>query len=207
MTGVKAFASTSVQLSTKHLQVGAARGQDAPALRLVGDREQQVLEPDGVVAPVGCHAERALNRLQRFRRERHGVLLMFRSASGSMVTSRGNSCSSAICLVSLQLRFGDVVCIDAGDPDARSMHAHHDGKRFRPGLPEHRFEHPDHEFLRRVVVVVQKHAPHPGALELLVLPRVGQCRRDGSCWLTFNRARTLGSSLLSFSQTQPPLSL
>jgi hypothetical protein len=39
-------------------------------LRLVGCGEQQVLETDGVMPPLGRHAYRTLNRLQRSRRKR-----------------------------------------------------------------------------------------------------------------------------------------
>jgi hypothetical protein len=40
-------------------------------LRLVGCGQQQMFETNGVVPAVGGHANRALNRLQRFGRKRN----------------------------------------------------------------------------------------------------------------------------------------
>ena len=58
-----------VDLLAQRVEIDAA-GREQPArLRLVGDRAQQMLEADGVVAAVGRQAERALNRLERFRRK------------------------------------------------------------------------------------------------------------------------------------------
>ena len=54
-----------VQLPPQRLEVGAAGRQHPPPLRLVGDRQQQVLEADRVVAPIGRHAEGALDGFQR----------------------------------------------------------------------------------------------------------------------------------------------
>ena len=62
------------QLAAEDVEVSATGCQHAPRLRLVGDRQQQVLEPDLLMTTIGGHAKGALNRLQRFRRERHWCL-------------------------------------------------------------------------------------------------------------------------------------
>jgi hypothetical protein len=62
------------ELTPQHLDVGAAGCQDAPRLRLVRDREEQMFEPDFFVAPIGRQAEGALDCLQCLRRKRHGCL-------------------------------------------------------------------------------------------------------------------------------------
>ena len=76
----------------------------------------------------------------------------------------------------LHLGLGDVMGIDAGDAQAGPVDAHHDGKRLAVRLVKDRLEHPDHEVLRGVVVVVQQHPPHPRALQLLLAARLGQRR-------------------------------
>src|SRR5262245_271601 len=79
-------------------------------------------------------------------------------------------------LCGLQLGFGDVMCIDACYPQSGSMDAHHDGERLGTRLSKHGFEHPHDEFLRRVIVVMEKDAPQAGALELLLIARLGEDR-------------------------------
>ena len=73
----------------------------------------------------------------------------------------------------LELRFSDVMCIDAREPHSGSMDAQHDRERLGGRLVEDRFQYPDHEILRRVVVVVQQDPPEPGPGQLLVAPRFG----------------------------------
>ena len=94
-TGVNAFASTSCELPLHRVHVGATGNQNPPRLRLVSDGDEQMLEANGVVPQVGRQTERALDRLQRLRREGNRAL----AHSASIVTSSGNSCSSASCLV------------------------------------------------------------------------------------------------------------
>ena len=59
------------QLPTQHFDVGATRRQHVPSLRLVGDRQKQVLEPHFLVPTIGRNAKGSLNRLERLRRKRH----------------------------------------------------------------------------------------------------------------------------------------
>src|SRR5262245_10213907 len=79
-------------------------------------------------------------------------------------------------LSGLQLGFSDVMCIDACDPQSGSMDTHHDRKRLGARLPKDGLQHPHDEFLCGVVVVVKEYAPHPRALELLLVSRLGQDR-------------------------------
>jgi hypothetical protein len=58
-------------LSAERVNVRAATHQNAPRLRLVRGREEEVLEPDCVMPPLGGETDRAVNRLERFRRERN----------------------------------------------------------------------------------------------------------------------------------------
>ena len=58
-----------VDLLAKRIEVDAARRQQPPRLRFVGERAQQMLEADGVVPPVACQAKGALNGLEGFRRK------------------------------------------------------------------------------------------------------------------------------------------
>ena len=60
-----------------------------------------------------------------------------------------------------------VMRVDARNAQPGAMHVHHDRERLAARLVKDRLEHPDHELLRRVVVVVQQHPPHPRTLKLL----------------------------------------
>ena len=60
-TGVNARDEHVVQLPAERVQIHAAGREDAARLRLLGDRQQQVLEADRVVAAVGRQPERALD--------------------------------------------------------------------------------------------------------------------------------------------------
>ena len=123
-TGTKARSRTSVTLWRSD---GRSAPQAASCWRAVGSSvidEQQVLEADGVVAAPAGVAEGALNGLERLGGERNGRLAHEPAssgpASGSIVTSSGNSCASAVSIVVLQLRLGHVVGVDAGDAEART---------------------------------------------------------------------------------------
>jgi hypothetical protein len=72
--GRKCLEQHLVELRLEEIDMRAAGGQDAPRLRLLGNREQQVLQPDGIVAPVGRQAERPLDRLDRLGSEGYGTL-------------------------------------------------------------------------------------------------------------------------------------
>ena len=90
----KRLASTP-ELPLHGVHVRATGNQNPPRLRFVRDGDEQMLEANGVVPKVGRQPERTLDRLQRLRRERNRTL----AHSASIVTSSGNSCSSASCLV------------------------------------------------------------------------------------------------------------
>ena len=122
------------------------------------------------MAPIGSHAERAADAFQRFGRKRHWCAAHSRVSgdSGSMVTSRGYSCCSASCCVALHLGFRDVAREKSRHANARLVDVHHDGERLGVRLVKHGFEHPDDEFLGRVVVVVQQHLPQPRVFDSLV---------------------------------------
>ena len=62
------------KLAAKHFEVRAARGQHAPRLRFVGDREKQVLEPDFFMTTIGRETKGPLNRFVRLRGKRHRCL-------------------------------------------------------------------------------------------------------------------------------------
>ena len=177
-TGTKARSSTSVTLWRSDGQIGAAGRQLLAGGRLLGDRQQQVFQPHGVVAAPAGVPERALNRLERLGGERDGRLAHEPAssgpASGSIVTSSGNSCASAVSIVVRSFVSATSWVIDAGDAESRQVHAHHDGKRLAVRLLEDGLEHPHHELLRGVVVVVQQHPPQPRALHPLVGPRLGE---------------------------------
>ena len=93
--GRKRLRQHLLELPLHDVHVRAAGDQNPPRLRLVGDGDEQMLEANGVVPKVGRQPERALDRLQRLRREGNRAL----AHSASIVTSSGNSCSSASCLV------------------------------------------------------------------------------------------------------------
>src|SRR6187455_215774 len=97
-----------------------------------------------------------------------GVLLMF----WSCVRLHGYEQGKFLFLCHLpslsELRLGDVVRVNAGNADARQVHVQHDLDRLWARLAEHRLEHPHDELLRRVVIVVQQHTPHPWAFQLLI---------------------------------------
>src|SRR5437667_401502 len=58
---------------------------------------------------------------------------------------------------------------------SRRVHAHPDRERLAAWLVKDRFENPDDEVLRGVVVVVQQDAPEARALQLALLTLLGQC--------------------------------
>ena len=62
------------QLATEYVQLGTTRREHTPRLWLVGDGQQQVLEPNLFVSTVGGDAEGALDGFQRLGRKRHGCL-------------------------------------------------------------------------------------------------------------------------------------
>jgi hypothetical protein len=72
------------------------------------------------------------------------------------------------------LRFSHVVRVDAGQSHPGLVDVHHDRERLAARLMEDRLENPDDEVLRRVVVVVKQHAPHPWTLDLLLLALLGE---------------------------------
>src|SRR5688572_19788414 len=76
----------------------------------------------------------------------------------------------------LDLGFRNVVRKNPRDTEARPVDVHHHGKRFGVRFLKNRLEHKDHEVLRRIVVVVQQHAPHTGTLQLLIAAGFSQRR-------------------------------
>ena len=64
------FRQHLVHLPPERFEIDAAHRQHVAAVLFVGNRAQQVLERHGVVTPLGGQAEGALDRLERFGRER-----------------------------------------------------------------------------------------------------------------------------------------
>ena len=157
------------EIGLERREVDAAARQDVARLRILDQRVQHVLEADEIVAAIRRDAKRAADAFERIGCERNGGAAHSRGspASGSMVTSNGYSCCSASCCGGLDLGFGDVARKQAGDADAGLVDVHHDGKRVRMRQMEDRLEHPDDEFLRREVVVVQQDLPQARVLDAL----------------------------------------
>ena len=93
------------EIALERLEVDAAARQDLARLRIVDHRVQQVLEADDVVAAIGREAKRAPDAFERLGRKRNRCAAHSSGPphSGSIVTSRGYSCCSAICWVALTL--------------------------------------------------------------------------------------------------------
>jgi hypothetical protein len=72
--GGKRLRQHLVHLFLQDVELHAAGREHAPRLWLVDNRQQQMLEADGVVTPVGGEPEGALNGLERLRRERNRAL-------------------------------------------------------------------------------------------------------------------------------------
>ena len=169
-TGVNARSSTSSRSLLSVVEVDAAARQDVARLRILDQRVQHVLEADEIVAAIRRDAKRAADAFERVGCERNRGAAHSRGppASGSIVTSNGYSCCSASCCVALTLVSATSRVNRPGDADAGLVDVHHDGKRFRVRQVEDRLEHPDDEFLRGVVVVVQQHLPQARVLDALV---------------------------------------
>ena len=100
--GRKRLGQHLVHLPPQHVEVHAAHRQHLPSVGFVGDGPEQVLERHRVMTAFGREVEGALDRLERLRRERNMRIRHYWftfSVSGSIVTSKGNSCSSASCWV------------------------------------------------------------------------------------------------------------
>ena len=150
-------------------QVDAAARQDLARLRILDERVQHVLEADEIVPAIRRDAKRAADALERVGCERNRGAAHSRGSpeSGSMVTSNGYSCCSASCCVALTFVSATSRVNNPGDADAGLVHVHHDGKRVRVRQVEDRFEHPDDEFLRGEVVIVQQHLPQARVVDTL----------------------------------------
>ena len=119
-TGVKRLREHLFQLLPQDVEIDATGREHVPRLRLVGRRPEKVLEPDGIVTTLSRQAECALNGVERLWSEgnrRLGHYWFTFSVSGSIVTSSGNSCSSASSLGRLDLGLRNVVREDAGDAE------------------------------------------------------------------------------------------